>query len=72
MNSSDIGGNNMYVGYQPDPCHTDRILDTGMIIDHIFLGQDMDDPLIFRNLHGLCRVDHFLNIHLFDFPVVNG
>ena len=42
-----------------------------MVINHIFLRQYVDDPLILRNFHGLGCGDHLLDVGLLDLPVVD-
>ena len=71
MHCGNVGSDNMYIGDQTNPGHADGVLNTGMIINHILLGHDMDNPLILRNFDGFCRGNHLINISLFDFPVID-
>jgi len=43
-----------------------------MIIHHIFLGEDVDYLLVIRDLHGLRRLDHGLNVLFLDLLIVDG
>ena len=43
---SHVCRHDMDIGYQPHPGHTQWILNTGVIINHVLLGQDMDNLLV--------------------------
>ena len=67
-----VCSHDMYIGYQPYPGHPQGILDTGMIINHVFLGQDMDDLLVIGYFNGLGRLDHSIDFLLPNLLIVDG
>ena len=52
----------MHLRLEADPGHAQRFLHPLLVIDHIFLGQDVKDLLIRGNGHGLSGVEHTLNV----------
>ena len=71
MYSADIGRDDVDIGHQPHAGHADRVLDAGVVIDHIFLRHDMDDSLIFRDLDSPGSGYHLFDISLLDFAIVD-
>ena len=62
----------MYFCLQAYTRHADRLADSFLIIDHKFLGQNVQDFLIRRNRYRLGGIDNPVHIQLLNFAVADG
>ena len=62
----------MHLGFQAHAGHAQRLAHPFLVIDDVFLGQDVQGALIGRDRHGLRRIDYPLHIVGQDFAVADG
>ena len=62
----------MDLGFQSHAIHPHRILDAVLVINDIFLRQNMDHLAIEGKGYGLCRINDAGDIRLFDFFFLDG
>ena len=72
MGRGDRSGDDVDFGLQPDAGHAHRVLDPGLLIDDIFLGQDVDHLSIHGNGHGTGGIDDPLHIGFGDLGPLDG
>ena len=64
-------GNDMYAGIETDAAHTDRLFDTGLVVDDVLLYHSMQDIVIRRDIDGFGGFNGAVDIGLRNFPVLN-
>ena len=57
---------------QPDGGHADRVLNAGLVVHDVLLGQHMDDLAVHRDGHRPGGVDHPLDILRGDLRALDG
>ena len=62
-------GNNMHAGIETDATHADRLFDTRLVVDDVFLYHSMQDIVIRRNIDGFGGFDGTVDIGLRNFAV---
>ena len=72
MGGRDGACHDMNLCFQPDTGHADRVLNAGLFVDDVFLGQDVDDLPIHGYGDGTRCVDDTINIGLRNFRAFNG
>ena len=65
-------GDHVHVGLEPRAAHARGIADAFLIVDHVFLGEDVEDLTVGRNRHRLGGVDHAPDVFLLDHAVARG
>ncbi len=57
----------MHIHFQTDAAHAKRLDNAALIVDNIFLRQNMDDIPVHGDSDGFCRVKDAFDIFLADF-----
>ena len=65
-------GDDVNFSLKPDPCHSYRILNSGLVIHNEFLRQHMNDFTIHGNRNRPCSINNPFNIALADLRPLNG
>ena len=72
MGRGDRPGNNVNLRFEPYTGHTHRVLDAGLLIDDVFLGQHVDHFAVHGNRYGTGRIDDPFDIGLGNFRPFDG
>src|SRR5581483_8780817 len=71
LRAGDGGGDDVHLGLEPHAAHAQRLADPVLLVDDVFLREDVEDLAVLRDVDRPRRIEHPLQIALPHFLVLH-